>query len=54
MVNYWITKNGIKGDLKHGRESIKKMYEHNYANSDNTKNSDFWEEVLINSNGRKF
>lgn len=53
MVNYWVTKNGTKGDLKHGRESIKKMYENNYANSDKTKNADFWEEVLINSNGRK-
>jgi hypothetical protein len=29
------------------------MYENTYANSDKSKNVDYWEEILIISNGRK-
>ncbi|MCB0745887.1 MAG: AAA family ATPase [Ignavibacteriae bacterium] len=47
MVNYWVTKNAVKGDLQHKQDSIKKMYESCYADSDLTKNPDFWEEITV-------
>lgn len=55
MVNYWIYQNGYKTtkELQHGQEQLKKMYESNYAQSDNTKNADFWEEIIITSTGEK-
>ena len=52
MVNYWVTKNGSKGDLKHGRESIKKMYDDCYNKSDKEKSSDFWEVIIILSSNQ--
>lgn len=53
MVNFFIFKNGVKGELKHEKESIKKMYDKCYAGSDKTKNADFWEEVIIKSSADK-
>lgn len=53
MVNYWITKNGTKGELQHKQDSLKKMYDSCYANSDKSKNEDFWEEIIIGSSGRR-
>lgn len=53
MVNYWVTHKGTKGELKHGNENLKHFYETNYAKSNKTKNSDFWEEVVISSTGGK-
>ena len=47
MVNYFIWKNGVKGELQHGKESLKKMYEKCYGKSDKTKSSDFWGEISI-------
>ena len=51
MVNYWVIRNGIKGNLQHGNESLKKMYEINYAKSDKSKSADFWEEIKISGTG---
>lgn len=53
MVNFYIFKNGVKGELKHEKESLKKMYDKCYANSDKTKNANFWEEIIIKSSGEK-
>jgi energy-coupling factor transporter ATP-binding protein EcfA2 len=53
MVNYYVIKNGTKGDLKYKQESLKKMYDSNYYHSDKTKNVDFWEEIIITSSGQK-
>lgn len=54
MVNYWVTKNaGPKGELQHKQESLKKMYDHCYASSDKTQNTDFWEGVVVTSSGQK-
>lgn len=53
MVNYWITKDGVKGDLMHKQDSLKKMYESCYDKSDKTKNADFWEEVIISATAAK-
>ena len=53
MVNYYITKNGTKGDLQHKQDSLKKMYDGCYNSSDKTKNADFWEEVIVTKSGQK-
>lgn len=55
MINYWVYKNGTKttAELQHGQNTLKRMYDHCYENSDKTKNSDFWEEVIITSTGEK-
>lgn len=53
MVNFVITKDGVKGDLQHKQDSLKKMYDSNYNQSDKTKNVDFWEEVTITLTGDK-
>jgi ABC-type dipeptide/oligopeptide/nickel transport system ATPase subunit len=55
MFNYWVYKNGTKTttDLQHKQDTLKKMYDHCYDASDKTKNSDFWEEVIITSSGAK-
>lgn len=55
MVNYWIYRNGIKtkNEIQHGNESLKKMYEDNFAQSDKTKSADFWEEVILSGTGEK-
>jgi hypothetical protein len=47
MVNFFISKNGVKGELKHNKESLKKMYEKCYAKSDKAKSADFWEEIIL-------
>jgi len=54
MVNYLVYKNGVKttGELQHKQDSIIRMYESSYADSDKTKKSDFWEEVIISSTGQ--
>ncbi len=54
IVNFYIYKNGVKSELKHEKESLKKMYDKCYANSDKTKNSDFWEEIVVKSSNDKF
>ncbi len=51
MVNYWVTENGLKGELKHGNENLKSFYEKNYAKSDKTKNADYWEEIVFTATG---
>lgn len=52
IVNYWITKNTEpKGETQHGYENIKSFYDKIYTKSDKTKNSDFWEEIIIVSSG---
>ena len=53
MVNYWVTKNGIKEDLQHKKDSLQKMYGHCYYKSDYTKSADFWEEIIISATGEK-
>ena len=55
MVNYWIYRNGVKtkNEIQHGSESLKKMYDDNFAQSDKTKNADFWEEVILSGTGEK-
>jgi energy-coupling factor transporter ATP-binding protein EcfA2 len=53
MINYYVYKNGARGDKQHGKESLEKMYEKNYAQSDKVKSADFWEEIIIKSNGSK-
>lgn len=55
MVNYWIYRNGVKtkNEIQHGNESLKKMYDDNFAQSDKTKSADFWEEVILSGTGEK-
>lgn len=53
MINYWVTKNGVKGDLQHKTENLNKMYDHCYNTSDKMKNADFWEEIMITATGNK-
>lgn len=53
MVNFFIFKNGVRSELKHEKESIKKMYDKCYVNSNKTKNVDFWEEIVINPSADK-
>jgi len=55
MVNYWVYKNGIKtkNEIQHRQESLQKMYNDKYAQSDQTKNADFWEEIVISATGAK-
>lgn len=53
MINYCVTHNGTKGELKHGNENLKSFYEKNYAKSDNAKNADFWEEMVFTATGDK-
>lgn len=55
MVNYWVYKNGIKTttDIQHGQILLQKMYEDKYAQSDKTKNTDFWEEVTLSKTGEQ-
>ncbi len=53
MVNYWVTKNGIKDKLQHKTASLKKWYDDCYCKSDKSKNIDFWEEIVITSTGHK-
>ena len=52
-VNYYISKNGVKGDLQHGKESLKRIYDKFYADSDKTQSEDFWEAITICSSGAK-
>ena len=51
MVNYWVTHNGTKGELKHGNENLDLFYGKNYAKSDKIKNADFWEEIVFSDTG---
>ena len=53
MINYWVSKNGVKGALQHGNNSLKRLYSINYDKSDKAKNADFWEEIKISKNGNK-
>lgn len=53
IINYWVTKNGTKGELKHDKTSIKAFYDKNYKKSDKTKSADFWEEVVLSDSGTK-
>lgn len=52
-INYWVTTNGTKGDLQHSKESLDQFYSKNYDKSDKTKDSNFWESIIISSSGRK-
>lgn len=47
MVNYRVTKNGIKGKLQHKQDTLKKMYDSCYSESNKTKSADFWEAIKI-------
>jgi len=53
MINYYITKNGIRERIQHKVESIKKMYESLYAKSDQTMPSDFWDAIIISKSGNQ-
>jgi hypothetical protein len=55
IVNYWVYKNGTKTtpDLQHKQDTLKKIYDHCYDDSDKIKNADFWEEVIISCSGAK-
>ena len=55
IVIYWIYRNGVKtkNEIQHGNESLKKMYDDNFAQSDKTKSADFWEEVILSGTGEK-
>lgn len=53
VINYWITKNGERGELQHGNESIKSFYEKNYSQSNKVGNPSFWEELVILSTGER-
>ena len=58
-IIYWVKKNGeyTKGTKDKSEQYdttiLKKFYDYNYANSDKTKNSDFWEEIIIKETGEK-
>ena len=53
LVNFYVFKNGVKGDLKDDKTSLKKIYDKCYAGSDKTKDVDFWEEIIIQFSGNK-
>lgn len=60
MINYRVYQNGQLLPAKkqgeqwsHDNTSLQKFYEKNYANSDKTKNADFWEEIIISETGAK-
>lgn len=55
MINYYVYKNGkkTKEKLQYGYESLKTMYNKNYEKSDKSKNPDFWEEIIIQSSGKR-
>lgn len=59
LINFSVIKNTIalppknaNDTCNHSIESIAKMYSNNWANSDKTKNVDFWEEVIISNSGQ--
>lgn len=53
MINYCIYKNGVKTqrEIQHGIESIKKIYDINYARSNGAKNIDFWKTIILSRTG---
>lgn len=53
IVNYWVSKNGIKEDLQHKVDSLKHMYDHCYEKSNKAKNEDFWESIILSKTGEK-
>lgn len=52
-INYWVYKNGTKtkNEIQHSTELLKKMYDDTFAQSDQTQNADFWEEVILSETG---
>ena len=55
MVNYWVYKNGEKTtqDIQHKQDTLQKIYDCCYNNSDKTKDSDFWNEIIVSNTGEK-
>lgn len=51
LVNYWVTQNGTKGELKYDYENLKTLYEKDYVKSEKTKNTDSWEEIVFIETG---
>ena len=49
MINYFVYKKTEtrKKNPEHKRQCIKTMYEYAFSKSDQTKNPDFWEEIII-------
>jgi len=60
-ITYWVSKNGeykkdgqavTKDEVEqYDTTTLKKFYNYNYKKSDKTKNSDFWETILIKDSG---
>lgn len=50
-INIYI--DGVRSRLEYTDFSINQIYDKYYINSDQTKNADFWEEVIIRSSGEK-
>lgn len=51
MINYCVSKNGIRGNKQDTNQTLKKFYDKNYIKSDKTENSDYLEGIHIISSG---
>ena len=51
MINYYCSKDGVKGNKKSSNQTLKNFYDYNYKNSDRTENSDYLVGIKIVSNG---
>jgi ABC-type cobalamin/Fe3+-siderophores transport system ATPase subunit len=52
LLNYYVYTGEEKGDLQHKKDGLKQMYDYNYGKSDKAKPADFWDGIIVNSNGR--
>lgn len=51
MINYYVHKDGIKGNKQSSNQTLKKFYDDNYRRSDQAENPDHLEGIKINSTG---
>ncbi len=51
MINYYVSKNGSRGNKQDTNQTLKKFYDKTYVKSDKTKNSDYLEGIHIISSG---
>lgn len=51
MINYCVSKNGIRGNKQDANQTLQKFYDTNYAKSDKTENPDYLEAIHIIHSG---
>lgn len=52
LINYVVSKNGVKGDIQSDNTTLKHFFDVNYKKSDKTQNADFMETVIDVSSGQ--